>query len=188
MKHFKLQFIIFLVIAPMMMAQGQPYPDRHTTNAFDGWISCDPSNNPNPAHGSSHWIMYDFSQTYALYDLQFWNMNHPDFLDDGLNSISRRLIYPMLAEAVRCHQQRIVIQPWAIDLGMVLGTGFAPHRGGPLHVIDAIGQRQVMGNLNRLRSILGDRFQPPQELVAMANSGDSFFGGDTSSQKYASSS
>ena len=87
MKHFKLQFIIFLVIAPMMMAQGQPYPDRHTTNAFDGWISCDPSNNPNPAHGSSHWIMYDFSQTYALYDLQIWNMNHPDFLDDGLKNV-----------------------------------------------------------------------------------------------------
>ena len=28
-----------------------------------------------------------------------------DFLDDGLTSIQRRLVYPMLAEAIRCHEE-----------------------------------------------------------------------------------
>ena len=31
-----------------------------------------------------------------------------DFADDSLTTIQRRLIYPMLAEAVRCHEEGIV--------------------------------------------------------------------------------
>lgn len=112
-----------------------------------------------------------------------------DYLNDGLTPIQRRLVYPMLAEAVRCHEEGIVWEPWAIDLGMVLGTGFAPHRGGPLHVIDAIGLSPVAENMNRLRDQLGERFAPPKQLIAMSNGGESFFDrGDTTHQRYASSS
>ena len=112
-----------------------------------------------------------------------------DFLDDGLTLIQRRLVYPMLAEAVRCHEEGIVKEPWAIDLAMVLGTGFAPHRGGPLHVIDAIGLHQVMGNLSQLRNQLGDRFAPPKQLIEMSDLDKNFFGkGDTTQQQFASSS
>ena len=67
--------------------RAQILPDRHTTNAFDGWISCE-TTSPNPAgHPNSHWIEYDFGQPYALYDIIFWNMNHPDYLDDGLKNV-----------------------------------------------------------------------------------------------------
>jgi len=101
-------------------------------------------------------------------------------LDDGLTPIQRRLVYPMLAEAVRCHSQGVVNEPWAIDLGMVLGTGFAPHRGGPLHVIDSLGVHQVMTNMRQLCNQLGSRFTPPQQLVVMSAADDKFFGpGDT---------
>jgi 3-hydroxyacyl-CoA dehydrogenase/enoyl-CoA hydratase/3-hydroxybutyryl-CoA epimerase len=101
---------------------------------------------------------------------------YDDFLDDGLTLIQRRLVYPMLAQAVRCHEEGIVREPWAIDLAMVLGTGFAPHRGGPLHVIDSIGLNQVLGNLRRLHRNLGDRFAPPSELMERSNLGERFFG------------
>ncbi len=112
-----------------------------------------------------------------------------DFLDDGLTSIQRRLVYPMLAEAIRCHEEGVVKEPWAIDLAMVLGTGFAPHRGGPLHVVDSIGLGLVMGNLSRLRGKLGDRFIPPKQLIEMSNLGKSFFGkGDATQQQFASKS
>lgn len=112
-----------------------------------------------------------------------------DFLDDGLTTIQRRLVYPMLAESIRCHEEKVVREPWAIDLAMVLGTGFAPHRGGPLHVTDAIGQRTVLGNLNRLRGKLGDRFTPPKELIEMSNLGHQFFGkGDATQQQFAATS
>ncbi len=65
---------------------GQPYPDRHTTNTFDGWISCEKSANPNPARGISNWIMYDLGQGHNLYDITIWNMNHPDYSNDGIKN------------------------------------------------------------------------------------------------------
>jgi 3-hydroxyacyl-CoA dehydrogenase/enoyl-CoA hydratase/3-hydroxybutyryl-CoA epimerase len=84
------------------------------------------------------------------------------FRDDTLTPIQRRLVYPMLIEAVRCLELGIVDQPWAVDLAMVLGTGFAPHRGGPLHMIDAIGRDTFTSNLIQLRSLHGARFSTPQ--------------------------
>ena len=111
-----------------------------------------------------------------------------DYLSDGLTTIQRRLVYPMLAESVRCLEEGVVTAPWAIDLAMVLGTGFAPHRGGPLHVIDSIGIQSAIGNLRRLRSEHGQRFSPPQKLIAMSALGKSFFGrGDATQQEFAAS-
>ena len=65
----------------------QAYPDRHTTNATDGWISCQSSANPNSIRGNSHWIRYDFGQPQSLYDITFWNMNHPDHAVNGMKNI-----------------------------------------------------------------------------------------------------
>ena len=101
-----------------------------------------------------------------------------DFVSDGLTNIQRRLVYPMLSEAIRCHEEAVVQEPWAIDLAMVLGTGFAPHLGGPLHVVDAIGHPKVLQNLCRLRSLYGNRFAPPKSLFASADRSLSFFGAD----------
>ena len=100
-----------------------------------------------------------------------------DYPDDGLTRIQRRLVYPMLAESIRCYEEKVVAEPWAIDLAMVLGTGFAPHLGGPLRVVDSIGAHRVLGNMRLLRSRRGPRFDPPKLLVSMANSGETFFGG-----------
>lgn len=97
------------------------------------------------------------------------------FVVDGLTSEQRRLIYPMLAESIRCKQANIVDQAWAIDLAMVLGTGFAPHRGGPLHVVDTIGEHIVHANLGYLQSIYGDRFASPLLLEEMAEQHQLFF-------------
>ena len=99
-----------------------------------------------------------------------------DFVDDGLTPIQRRLVYPMLIESVRCHTQEVVHEAWAIDMGMVLGTGFAPHRGGPLHLIDAIGAHNLLINLRQLRDQFGPRFTPPKALVVMSAMGNKFFG------------
>ena len=111
-----------------------------------------------------------------------------DFADDSLTAIQRRLIYPLLAEAARCHQEGIVSNAWAIDLGMVLGTGFAPHRGGPLHVIDSLGIERVTANLERLQYELGSRFTPPKQLIEMCRDGDRFFAKQAPSEPLAASS
>jgi len=87
------------------------------------------------------------------------------FAADTLTPIQRRLVYPMLIESVRCLELGIVDHGWAVDLAMVLGTGFAPHRGGPLHMIDAMGRETFMNNLARLESIHGGRFAAPRLLA-----------------------
>ncbi|MBB3209611.1 3-hydroxyacyl-CoA dehydrogenase/enoyl-CoA hydratase/3-hydroxybutyryl-CoA epimerase [Rhodopirellula rubra] len=97
------------------------------------------------------------------------------FMADGLNMIQRRLVYPMLAESVRCKEQEVVRDDWMIDLAMVLATGFAPHRGGPLRVIDSIGARVVYENMLQLQMIHGVRMSPPETLASMADKGSRFF-------------
>lgn len=56
----------------------QAYPDRHSTNLSDGWLSCQTSVNPNPLRGNGHWIMYNLGDTYALTTSKIWNFNTPE--------------------------------------------------------------------------------------------------------------
>lgn len=98
-----------------------------------------------------------------------------DYDNDGMTAIQRRLVYPMLSESIKCYDEGVVKEPWAIDLAMVLGTGFSPPRGGPLHVVDSIGFDTVLSNLKRLQDQFGDRFEPPQRLADMAQQNETFF-------------
>lgn len=96
----------------------------------------------------------------------------PGFLVDDLSDIQRRLLYPMLSEAIRCDDESNVDHAWAIDLAMVLGTGFAPHRGGPLTMVDEIGAKAIRLNLEQLRSQFGPRFEAPQGLLDHCRTGE----------------
>ena len=58
--------------------------DRHSTNWFEGWLSCEASMNPNPVRGESHWIMYDLGDAYKLGASHFWNHNDPAHLSNGI--------------------------------------------------------------------------------------------------------
>ncbi len=75
--------LVFIFTAPVISAQC--YTDRHSTNWFDSWISCDLSPNPNSAYGETHWIMYDFGYEYELKESKFWNANEPKNLNYGIN-------------------------------------------------------------------------------------------------------
>jgi 3-hydroxyacyl-CoA dehydrogenase/enoyl-CoA hydratase/3-hydroxybutyryl-CoA epimerase len=47
--------------------------------------------------------------------------------------LTHRLIFLMVNEAARCVEEKVVGSSEDADYGMILGTGFAPFRGGPLH-------------------------------------------------------
>ncbi|NND33444.1 MAG: T9SS type A sorting domain-containing protein [Saprospiraceae bacterium] len=85
----KLRLIICLSAMSLLAydSSGQCYPDRHSTNWYDGWISCEAFPNPNPQHGISHWIMYDFGQVYALKNSKIWNSNDPNHLNRGMKDV-----------------------------------------------------------------------------------------------------
>ncbi len=81
---------IYLIFACMLCAQvviGQCYPDRHSTNFYDGWVSCESALNPNTDRGKSHFIMYDFGKLFALGQMTIWNSNDPTHLDWGMRDV-----------------------------------------------------------------------------------------------------
>ena len=78
---------IIIVLAFSLNSYSQCFPDRHNSTWFDGWVSCEASENPNPEHGVSHWIMYDFNHIYGLGDVHLWNTNDGNHLDWGLQLV-----------------------------------------------------------------------------------------------------
>jgi 3-hydroxyacyl-CoA dehydrogenase/enoyl-CoA hydratase/3-hydroxybutyryl-CoA epimerase len=86
-----------------------------------------------------------------------------------------RLVLVMVNEAARCLEEGIVQSPEDIDFAMIMGTGWAPFRGGPLRYADSIGISTVMSRLNALRDRFGQHFEPCSLLVEMANHAGTFF-------------
>jgi 3-hydroxyacyl-CoA dehydrogenase/enoyl-CoA hydratase/3-hydroxybutyryl-CoA epimerase len=50
-----------------------------------------------------------------------------------LERLGRELVEPLIREAERVRDERIVESAELVDAGIIFGTGFAPFRGGPLH-------------------------------------------------------
>jgi hypothetical protein len=80
-------FLIMVFMLFALMLDAQCFPDRHNTSQSSAWISCDTSPNPNVQRGDSHWIRYNLNTTYSLGPITFWNYNHPEDLDRGLQEI-----------------------------------------------------------------------------------------------------
>ncbi|MEZ5977041.1 MAG: 3-hydroxyacyl-CoA dehydrogenase NAD-binding domain-containing protein [Planctomycetota bacterium] len=85
-------------------------------------------------------------------------------------------------EAALALGEGVVASARELDLAVVLGTGFAPFRGGPLHWIDAVGAQEIVRRLEALhatdqhthrRTAVG-RFAPAPLLVEHARSGARF--------------
>jgi 3-hydroxyacyl-CoA dehydrogenase/enoyl-CoA hydratase/3-hydroxybutyryl-CoA epimerase len=83
-----------------------------------------------------------------------------------------RLVLLMVNEAAACLGEGLA-DAATIDLAMVLGTGWAPHRGGPLHYADQKlphADRKLEETAHRL----GSRFQPCEELRRRYGQGEPF--------------
>ena len=79
--------VLFFCFGLTTEALSQCYPDRHNTNWFDGWVSCEAYPNPNEKHGTSHWILYDLGQLYRLNETHIWNYNDPAHLGYGIRDV-----------------------------------------------------------------------------------------------------
>ncbi|HZT80612.1 MAG TPA: 3-hydroxyacyl-CoA dehydrogenase NAD-binding domain-containing protein, partial [Gemmataceae bacterium] len=75
-----------------------------------------------------------------------------------------RMVLLMVNEAALCLAEGLAADAASIDLAMVLGTGWAPHRGGPLRYAEDRGPADVVRRLTELAGRLGPRFEPCEEL------------------------
>lgn len=94
------------------------------------------------------------------------------FTDEQIVS---RLFLPMLLEATRILEEKIVRDPRDVDLGLIFGTGFPPFKGGLLFWADTIGAKKVIEMLKPLES-LGARAKPTPMLEKLAKEGRGFYG------------
>jgi 3-hydroxyacyl-CoA dehydrogenase/enoyl-CoA hydratase/3-hydroxybutyryl-CoA epimerase/3-hydroxyacyl-CoA dehydrogenase/enoyl-CoA hydratase/3-hydroxybutyryl-CoA epimerase/enoyl-CoA isomerase len=88
--------------------------------------------------------------------------------------ITDRLFLPMLLEATRVLEEGIVREAADVDMGLILGIGFPPFRGGILRWADHTGLAKIVERLGPYQS-LGKRFQPTEILTKLAQSGGTFY-------------
>jgi len=92
----------------------------------------------------------------------------------GEEDLARRLVLLMVNEAARCVEEKIIDSPEDTDYGMILGTGFAPFRGGPLRFAEHLGLKKVVDELQRL-SEAEKKFLPCEILKGHARDGTRFY-------------
>ncbi|MEQ1860793.1 MAG: 3-hydroxyacyl-CoA dehydrogenase NAD-binding domain-containing protein [Chthoniobacteraceae bacterium] len=63
--------------------------------------------------------------------------------------LQRRMSLQMVAEAARCLEEKVAETAADIDFAMVMGTGFAPFRGGPLRFADSAGLKAIVDDLRQ---------------------------------------
>ena len=88
--------------------------------------------------------------------------------------MTHRLIFLMVNEAARCVEDGVVESPEDADYGMILGTGFAPVRGGPLRFAEHLGVGKVCEELERLAQT-EEKFAPCKILKRHARDGTKFY-------------
>ena len=90
--------------------------------------------------------------------------------------LTHRLILLTVNEAARCVEEGVVDSPEDADYGMILGTGFAPFRGGPLRFAEHFGVKRTVEELERLART-EKKFTPCQILKKHARDGTKFYEG-----------
>ena len=90
------------------------------------------------------------------------------------DEILDRCLLTMVNESVRCIEEGVVAKAAHLDLAMLMGTGFPPSQGGPLHYADARGLTHVVDRLKDLEQRHGSRFAPAPLLVELARTNRHF--------------
>ncbi len=84
-------------------------------------------------------------------------------------SLAERLALLMVNEGFRVLEEGVTESADDIDFAMILGTGFAPFRGGPMTWANSLGLGTVREKLKRLADTEGEAFAPAGLLSNAAN-------------------
>ena len=94
--------------------------------------------------------------------------------NDQMKEAQERMVCLMVNEAAACLAEGLAASADVIDLAMVLGTGWAPHRGGPLHYAAERGLAEIVRKLEDMSRRWGPRFEPCSELRRRVTAKESF--------------
>ena len=85
-----------------------------------------------------------------------------------------RLMFIQANEAARCYEEKVVRSVSDTNIGSIFGWGFAPHQGGALQFINAMGAPAFVARSRELAQRHGARFEPAAIVVKMAQEGGRF--------------
>ena len=105
----------------------------------------------------------------SLFQEKDWARNFPR------EELQKRMALLMVNEAARCLEEELVTEPSDVDFAMIMGTGFAPFRGGPLRHADSRGVQKVVEEMKRLVDSGGAYFAPCALLQSIADDGRRFY-------------
>lgn len=91
------------------------------------------------------------------------------------DELRNRMVWLMVNEAARCLEEKIVASPEDVDFGMIMGTGFAPFRGGPLRYADHFGIEKLVAEMTLLADRGEKQFVPCELLRKMAQEHRTFY-------------
>jgi 3-hydroxyacyl-CoA dehydrogenase/enoyl-CoA hydratase/3-hydroxybutyryl-CoA epimerase/enoyl-CoA isomerase len=85
-----------------------------------------------------------------------------------------RLMLPMIIETARCLEEGIVESVPEADMGLIMGIGFPPFRGGALKYADTLGLKAVIEKAKKYES-LGKLYEPTAKMKEMAAAGKKYY-------------
>jgi 3-hydroxyacyl-CoA dehydrogenase / enoyl-CoA hydratase / 3-hydroxybutyryl-CoA epimerase len=89
--------------------------------------------------------------------------------------ITERLLLIMVNTASWCLERKIIQGAGDVDLGMIMGAGFPPFRGGLLKYCDKLGIAWVKDKLDRYAQISGKRFEAAMTVRIAAERNTGFY-------------
>jgi 3-hydroxyacyl-CoA dehydrogenase/enoyl-CoA hydratase/3-hydroxybutyryl-CoA epimerase/enoyl-CoA isomerase len=84
------------------------------------------------------------------------------------------MMLPMVIEAARCLEQGIAETPNEVDMGLILGVGFPPFRGGAFKYADRLGIEKVVEAAAKYAH-LGKLYEPTERMREMAAGGEKYY-------------
>lgn len=90
-------------------------------------------------------------------------------------TIMARCSLPLMNEAARCLDDKVIQSARDGDIGAVFGIGFPPFRGGPFRHMDSVGAAAVVEQLREFEKQHGERFTPTAGLVELAEEAGRFY-------------
>jgi 3-hydroxyacyl-CoA dehydrogenase/enoyl-CoA hydratase/3-hydroxybutyryl-CoA epimerase/enoyl-CoA isomerase len=85
-----------------------------------------------------------------------------------------RLMLPMIIETARCLEEGIVESVPEADMGLIMGIGFPPFRGGALKYADTIGLKTVVDKAAKYAA-LGKLYEPTAKMKQMAAGNQTYY-------------
>jgi alkylation response protein AidB-like acyl-CoA dehydrogenase/3-hydroxyacyl-CoA dehydrogenase len=92
------------------------------------------------------------------------------------HDLQQRMVLLMINEAARCLEEQVVTEPAQVDFAMIMGTGFAPFRGGPLRYADNLGIKPLVAAMQQLVAGGATHFAPCALLRHMEAEALTFYG------------